>query len=79
MNMRSLYLEEIALAKAESFDYYLFLRHAWIQNRRHRVREARGESAIDRPEEEDLYYFEDDYEDEDESEDESDADALRAS
>ena len=73
MNMRSLYDEEIAQSKAESFDYYLFLRDAWMQNRRHRVREARGEPTLDTPEAEDLYYFEDDYEDE--SEDEGDATA----
>ena len=64
-NLRSLYLEEIAQSKAESFDYYLFARDAWIQNRRHRVREARGEADVVAPEDDDLYYFEDDFDGQD--------------
>jgi phospholipid-binding lipoprotein MlaA len=75
LNLRSLYMEEIAQSKAESFDFYLFMRDAWVQNRRHRVREARRESTEDTPEADDLYYFEDDYEDEEEG----DADAAVAS
>ena len=59
MNLRAVYAEELDEAKAESFDYYLFVRNAWIQNRQHRVLEARGEEespAFDESEV-DLYYF----------------------
>ena len=59
VNIRSIYAEEIDEAKNESFDYYLFVRNAWTQNRRHRVLEARGEvpsPAFDESEV-DLYYF----------------------
>ena len=59
VNLRAVYAEELDEAKAESFDYYLFVRNAWIQNRQHRVLEARGEEASPAFDESevDLYYF----------------------
>jgi phospholipid-binding lipoprotein MlaA len=59
MNLRSLYLEEIEKAKDEAFDYYVFIRDAWTQNRAFYVREARGEPSDDPFAEEDLYSFDD--------------------
>ena len=59
LNLRSLYLEEIAQTRVEAFDYYLFVRDAWIQNRRYRVQESRGEATADFPPDDDLYDYED--------------------
>jgi phospholipid-binding lipoprotein MlaA len=47
MNRRALYFEELAHARTDSFDYYVFMRDAWSQNRRHYVRAARGESTLE--------------------------------
>jgi phospholipid-binding lipoprotein MlaA len=56
VNLRSEYIEEIDQNRGESLDYYVFLRSAYLQNRRKKV-----EDAVDPPEEaeEDLYYFDD--------------------
>ena len=62
MNLRALYLEDLAHARADAFDFYVFVRDAWTQNRRHYVRKARGESTVEAFED-DLYYF-DEFEDE---------------
>jgi ABC-type transporter lipoprotein component MlaA len=63
MNLRSLYLSEIDAVRADAFDYYVFIRDAWTQNRLHQVREARGEPAVDPLSEDDLYFL-DEFEDE---------------
>lgn len=54
VNRRSLLLEEIREEKAAAFDFYVFVRNAYIQNRARRVRDA-AEDPKD--EEEDLYYL----------------------
>jgi phospholipid-binding lipoprotein MlaA len=58
-NLRSRYLEEIAENRRESFDYYVFMRDAYLQNRRAKVDRARGQGS-DVEEQEDLYFFDDD-------------------
>jgi phospholipid-binding lipoprotein MlaA len=60
VNLRSFYIEEIDANRNESFDYYVFLRNAYMQNRRKKVasRSARGEDT--RPDES-LYELEEDY------------------
>ncbi len=64
VNLRSEFGDEIDANRAESFDYYVFLRNAYLQNRRAKVAPRRsrdgGEEADD-----DLYHFEDDLYDED--------------
>lgn len=78
LNKRAIYLEEIAQAREEAFDFYVFVRNAYLQNREHRLAGLPVDGA-GRPlevagseDEEDLYYFEDeDLEDEDGLEDES--------
>jgi len=75
MNLRALYAEELAQSKADAFDYYLFRRDAWMQNRRYRVGQARGEVAPSPAEDEDLFYF-DDADDADDADDDYEADAI---
>lgn len=62
INTRARFLEEIRENRRTAFDYYLFVRNAYLQNRRQRVddalgteREARHE-AYEMPADEDLYY-----------------------
>lgn len=71
VNLRSEFIEEIDQSRSESLDYYVFLRSAYLQNRRMKV-----EDRVDPPEEaeEDLYYFDDD--DFEDSMSEGDADGL---
>ena len=59
VNLRSFYIEEIDANRAESFDYYVFLRNAYLQNRRVKVDSRRSGGDDQRPEES-LYDFEDD-------------------
>jgi phospholipid-binding lipoprotein MlaA len=63
VNLRSRYIEEIDDNRRESFDYYVFMRNAYLQNRRAKVNRARGVEA-ETSADEDLYYFEDEYPDE---------------
>jgi phospholipid-binding lipoprotein MlaA len=52
VNLRAIYLEEIANNRRDAFDYYAFVRNAYLQNRRARVLDATDSaSAV----EEDLY------------------------
>jgi phospholipid-binding lipoprotein MlaA len=58
VNWRSDYLEEVDENRRESFDYYVSLRDAYLQNRRARVgRDIEGEG--EKGGGEDLYYFDD--------------------
>lgn len=73
VNLRSFYIEEIDANRVESFDYYVFLRNAYLQNRRAKVasRRARGEDT--RPDES-LYDFDEDFDEDDLDEDFDDDD-----
>ncbi len=75
LNLRAIFFEEIAQSREEAFDFYVFVRNAYLQNREHRLAgrpAGRTEEAAPPSEtEEDLYYFEDEFEDE-ETEDEAD-------
>ena len=57
LNLRAAYLEEIASSRADAFDYYVFVRNAFLQNRRAKVLDQPEAPAGDV---EDLYYFDDD-------------------
>jgi phospholipid-binding lipoprotein MlaA len=66
LNLRAIYLEELEASKNDAFDYYTFVRSAYLQNRRAKVLDQTDIPAND---EDDLYFdeeSEDDFEDEDE-------------
>lgn len=62
VNIRAYYLEEIEQSRRDAFDYYIFVRNAYLQNRASKIADGVVEESDD---EEDLYYFDDvDYEEE---------------
>ena len=61
VNLRTIYLEEIASNRADAFDYYAFVRNAYLQNRSARVLDATDAGVLS---EEDLYFDDEEYEDE---------------
>lgn len=70
LNTRAIFIEEIAQSRQEAFDFYLFVRSAYLQNRQARLggtlsgRFRQGQLPPPTEDEEDLYYLED-WEDED--------------
>lgn len=74
LNKRSIYLEEVAQSREEAFDFYVFVRNAYLQNRRHRLtgRAEGAEGATGSPD--DDLYFEDDLYDDSWDEDGDDGD-----
>jgi phospholipid-binding lipoprotein MlaA len=66
LNLRAIYLEELEASKNDAFDYYTFVRSAYLQNRRAKVLDRTDVPAND---EDELYFGDepdDDFEDEDE-------------
>jgi len=59
LNQRAMLLEEIAQSRADAFDFYAFVRNAYLQNRRARVADRKDEPVLDEEEAEDLYFFDD--------------------
>jgi phospholipid-binding lipoprotein MlaA len=61
VNLRAYYLEEVEQSRKDAFDYYIFRRDAFLDNREHRVHDrdpdAEGEADED---DDDLYFPEDD-------------------
>jgi phospholipid-binding lipoprotein MlaA len=56
-NIRAYYLEEVFDSRESAFDYYVFVRNAYLQNRRRKVADTTEQT----PElQDDLYEFEDD-------------------
>lgn len=55
VNLRAIYLEEIENSRKDAFDYYAFVRNAYLQNRQARVLDSTDSAAAA---EEDLYDFE---------------------
>ena len=66
LNLRSIYDEELEESKKDAFDYYIFVRNAYLQNRRAKVADQTDGPVLD---EEDLYFL-----DEEENGDEADDD-----
>jgi len=64
VNLRAIYLEEIASSRKDAFDYYAFVRNAYLSNRQARVLDSRDTAAGI---EDDLYDF--DEEDDEDNED----------
>lgn len=58
VNLRAIYLEEFEENRRTSFDYYVFLRNAYLQNRRARARAGAAPPEHDQ----DIYFYEDDEE-----------------
>jgi len=59
VNLRANFLEEIEQNRQDAFDYYVFIRNAFLENRAHRIADQDPDA---KQEEEDLYF--DDWEDE---------------
>ncbi len=59
LNLRAAYLEEIASNRADAFDYYVFVRNAYLQNRRALVNDQL-EARAGEDDDDDLYFFDDD-------------------
>ncbi len=57
-NTRAIFLEEVAENRETSFDYYVFIRNAYLSNRRFLV----DGREVNLEKDEDLYYFEEDLE-----------------
>jgi len=66
LNLRTIFDEELEESRKDAFDYYIFVRNAYLQNRAAKVADQTGAPAID---EDDLYFFEDDFEEGEEEED----------
>jgi len=69
LNKRAIFIEEIEQSRQEAFDFYVFVRSAYLQNRKHRLQGGAGDGrsgpfgGATAEDEEDLYYFDDDEED----------------
>ena len=62
LNLRALYDKELEESRRDAFDYYVFVRNAYLQNRRAKVADQTDAASVD---EEDLYFFdEEEYGDE---------------
>jgi phospholipid-binding lipoprotein MlaA len=57
INTRAYYLEEIDQSRRDAFDYYLFVRDAYLQNRKSKLNDS---EETEPEEEDDLYYFDED-------------------
>lgn len=62
-NTRAYYLEEVDQNRMDAFDYYIFMRDAYLENLEKKVRDSAG---LDEEADADLYYFDDEEELEDE-------------
>ena len=70
LNLRTIFDEELEESRKDAFDYYIFVRNAYLQNRAAKVADQNDAPVID---EDDLYFFEDDFEEGDEEEDYDDS------
>jgi ABC-type transporter lipoprotein component MlaA len=59
LNLRAIYLEEIEGSRRDAFDYYIFVRNAFLQNRRAKILDQTDEPVVD---EHELYFDDDDFE-----------------
>ena len=56
INSRAFYLEEVAQTRRDAFDYYVFARDAYLQNRASKLNDT---TELESEDEDDLYYFDD--------------------
>ncbi|MBJ18667.1 MAG: VacJ family lipoprotein [bacterium] len=67
LNLRAIYFEELEDSRRDAFDYYVFVRNAYLQNRLAKTLDRTDAAVVD---EGDLYFYgDDDFEDGDEEED----------
>lgn len=66
LNLRSIFDEELEASRADAFDYYVFVRNAYLQNRAAKVADQIDGPKLD---DADLYFLEEEGFDEDEEED----------
>ena len=65
LNLRALYARELEGNRRDAFDYYVFVRNLYLQNRRAKVADQTDAASVD---EDDLYFFDDgEFGDEDEN------------
>jgi phospholipid-binding lipoprotein MlaA len=73
LNQRAIVFDEIEQSREEAFDFYVFVRNAYLQNRARRLQGSPagpGDKAVRASvEEDDLYYFDDDFDDDLDDED----------
>jgi phospholipid-binding lipoprotein MlaA len=72
LNTRAIYLEEVEQSRRDAFDYYIFVRDAYLQNRANEIANGDVEEDVD---EDDLYFFDDEEFDEFEEEEPGDSEA----
>jgi phospholipid-binding lipoprotein MlaA len=58
VNLRAAFLEEIEQNRREAFDYYVFVRNAYLENRAHRIADEEVSEEV----EEDLYFLDEEEE-----------------
>lgn len=61
LNLRAIFLEEVEANRRDAFDYYIFIRNAYLQNRRAKVLDQTDAPVID----DEFYFFDEDEEEED--------------
>ena len=66
LNLRTIFDEELEESRKDAFDYYIFVRNAYLQSRAAKVADQSDAPVVD---EDDLYFFEDDFEEGEEEED----------
>ncbi len=68
LNLRSIFDEELEESRKDAFDYYIFVRNAYLQNRRAKVADRTDAPVLD---EADFYFFDDEDEGEEDLEEEN--------
>jgi phospholipid-binding lipoprotein MlaA len=71
ISWRSDHIEEVELSRRESLDYYVFMRDAYMQLSQARVDAARGVVAAPPAQQDDLYFYDEEYEDDEGLDEES--------
>ena len=66
LNLRAIYDEELEESRKDAFDYYVFVRNAYLQSRRAKVADQTDAPVID---EDELYFFDDALDEDEEEED----------
>jgi phospholipid-binding lipoprotein MlaA len=59
LNLRTIYLEELEASRRDAFDYYIFIRNAYLQNRRAKVLDQPDVAVVA---DEDFYFIDDEEE-----------------
>lgn len=71
LNLRAIFDEELEESRKDAFDYYVFIRNAYLQSRRAKIADQKDAPVID---EDELYFFDDEFGGEEEDDDDEDYD-----